>query len=139
MIKAVAARLRSDNYERVFSVLLTVLLLVPLAVRMPAPKPAPRAQSLLLEMATHRPEATVSVIIQKRAKDTSLEELVARLGGVVTKDLYIINAFAAELPVKAVPELARATGVRWVSLDAPVVEADVEDDDGSGGIMIVRD
>src|SRR5204863_8617621 len=45
------------------------------------------------------------------------------LGGVVTMDLHIINAFAAELPAGAILELARAAGVRWISLDAPVVRA----------------
>jgi serine protease AprX len=48
---------------------------------------------------------------------------VAQLGGVVTKDLYVINAFAAELPARAVPELAWADGVRWVSLDAPTTSS----------------
>ena len=40
-------------------------------------------------------------------------------GGVVTKDLHIINAFAADVPASAVPTLAQAGGVRWISLDAP--------------------
>ena len=44
------------------------------------------------------------------------------LGGTVTKDLHIINAFAADLPGRAVTELARAEEVRWISLDAPVVK-----------------
>ena len=149
MIKTVAARLRFDNCVRVFSVLLVVALLVPLVGMAPVPEAAPRAQPVLLAMAAERPNETVGVIVQKQVKDTSpstgsghgLEELVARLGGAVTKDLYIINAFAAELPAKAVPRLARAAGVRWVSLDAPVVGTDDEDedDDGPSGIMTVRD
>jgi hypothetical protein len=40
----------------------------------------------------------VGVIVQKTVKDTNVEERVIQLGGVVTKDLHIINAFAAELP-----------------------------------------
>ncbi|HBY99529.1 MAG TPA: peptidase S8 [Chloroflexi bacterium] len=93
-------------------------------VALTAAEPAPRAQPLLLEMAAEHPEATVGVIVQKVAKDESIEDLVTVLGGVVTKDLHIINALSAELPAKAVPLLAQASGVRWVSLDAPVLQAE---------------
>ena len=55
--------------------------------------------------------------------DSSAEELVARLGGRVTQDLHIVNAFAAELPAEAVLELTRAESVRWVTLNAPVTDA----------------
>ena len=122
MIKKLVARSRSLNWNRALSVLLTTVLLVPLMVMAPAPNAAPRAQPVLLAMATERPEEIVSVIVQKLGKNTSVEGMVALMGGKVTKDLHIINAFAAELPAKAVPELARAAGVRWVSLDAPVRE-----------------
>ncbi|MBC8446939.1 MAG: S8 family serine peptidase, partial [Chloroflexi bacterium] len=127
------------RWYKAFSLLLTVALLVPLMVTAPAPEAAPRAQPLLLAMAAERPEETVRVIVQKVAQDTSVEDLAARLGGVVTRDLYIINAFAAELPAKALPRLARTAGVRWVSLDAPVFGADDEDDDKPSGIITVRD
>ncbi|MEZ4729029.1 MAG: S8 family peptidase [Caldilineaceae bacterium] len=40
----------------------------------------------------------------------------------MTADLSIIHGFAAELPARAVPQLAIAPGVRWISLDAPVVQ-----------------
>ena len=73
-------------------------------------------------MAAERPDATLGVIVQKAVKDTQVESLVARLGGTVTADLHIINAFGATLPARAIAELSRADGVRWVSLDAPVVE-----------------
>ncbi len=87
------------------------------------PLPAPvvaHAQPVLLQMADEQPDQTVSVIVQKAAKGAGVEELVAALGGQVTKDLHIINAFAAELKAKDALELARADGVRWVSLDAPL-------------------
>jgi serine protease AprX len=47
--------------------------------------------------------------------------VVESLGGNVTRDLSIINAFSAKVPAGALPELAEAHGVRWVSLDAPVL------------------
>ncbi len=98
--------------------LLLVMLLLPVLALVP--QAAPRAHPVLLEMAVERPEDTVGVIVQKLGTETSAADLVAGLGGVVTKDLHIINAFAAELPAKEVPTLARAASVRWVSLDALV-------------------
>lgn len=79
------------------------------------------AQPQLLELAAAQPQTSVQVIVQKLVQDSSLESRVAQLGGTVTKNLRIINAFAAELPAKAVPELAQAPGVRWISLDAATV------------------
>ena len=43
------------------------------------------------------------------------------MGSAVTKDLSIINAFVAEMPAKDAVRLASTRGVRWVSLDAPVI------------------
>jgi len=102
----------------ILSVVLTVALLVP-SLQLPLTLEAtPRAQPVLLQQAVANPQSRVQVIVQKWAKDQSLEQLVAKLGGTVTLDLHIINAFAAELPASAVSKLATARGVRWVSLDA---------------------
>jgi len=49
----------------------------------------------------------VGVIVQKAAARVNLAGLITRLGGAVTQDLRIINAFAAELPAVAVPVLTR--------------------------------
>ncbi len=104
-----------------------LVLLVPFLSLAPAPGPALHAQPELLAQAAAQPTARLKVIVQKTAHDTSLEALVARLGGRVTLDLHIINAFAAELPAQAVATVAGAGGVRWVSLDAPVVKTDCTD------------
>jgi serine protease AprX len=80
---------------------------------------APHAQPQLLALVTQHPEGRLNVIVQKLTKDGSVEQLVTRLGGVITKDLHIINAFAADVPASAVPNLAQAAGVRWISLNAP--------------------
>ena len=110
----------SSNWARRLSLLVALALLLPLVVVAPAhaSSPVQNVQPILLQMAAEQPEALVSVIVQKTARDSRLEDLVTRLGGVVTNDLHIINAFAAEVPGKAVPQLAQADGVRWVSLDA---------------------
>jgi serine protease AprX len=86
----------------------------------PAINAAPRVHPALLQAATQDPTSTVKVIVQKQSADKGVEENVVRLGGRVTKDLYIINAFVAEMPAKAVPELAQSKGVRWISPDAKV-------------------
>ncbi len=111
------------GWGRYSSVLLVVTLLLPFMATELKPELTPRAQPILLQMAAERPDATLSVIVQKTVKDTQVESLVIRLGGTVTADLHIINAFGAILPAKAIAELSRADGVRWVSLDAPMVEA----------------
>ncbi len=77
-------------------------------------------QPPLREMALQDPAARVAVIVQKLDRDSAVEARVAELGGTVTKNLSIINAFAAELPAGQVEVLAQMPGVRWVSLDAPV-------------------
>jgi hypothetical protein len=109
----------NDWNEPLNFVLILVLLLTWIILR-PRPNSRRRAQPLLFELAATRPEEVVSVLVQKAITDSSVEELVARLGGRITQDLPIINAIAAEVPALAVLELARAEGVRWVSLDAPV-------------------
>ena len=64
---------------------------------------------------------TVHVIVQKTvALDRGPEAAVARLGGRVTQDLSIVDGFAATLPASAIRELARASGVRVISLDRKV-------------------
>jgi serine protease AprX len=72
-------------------------------------------------MAAEQPEQMVAVIVQKSDISDQAETLVRRLGGEVSKDLHIINAFAAELDAGAALELARDPSVRWVSLDVPMV------------------
>lgn len=80
------------------------------------------------------PERKVPVIVQKTNATGRVEDLVSELGGTVTKDLHIINAFAAELPTSALLELAGSDGVRWVIPDAPVISSNREgDDDGPCG------
>jgi serine protease AprX len=107
--------------------LLTVLalllsLVVPLASS-PTPQ-AVRIQPLLREMAVQQPDQVVSVIVQKTTQDDRVEKAISALGGKVTTDLHIINAFAAEMTSQAATQLGNVDGVRWVSLDAPMVSTD---------------
>lgn len=78
------------------------------------------AQPVLIQLADSNPDQSVSVIVQKLAAANGVEDQVRGLGGIVTRDLSMINAFSAEMTARASIEIARSAGVRWVSLDAPV-------------------
>jgi serine protease AprX len=82
-----------------------------------------KLQRALAQIAAASPDMLVAVIVQKADRSDQAELLVAHLGGAVTKNLHIINAFAAELSAGAALELARSDSVRWVSLDAPVASS----------------
>ncbi|HEX2916858.1 MAG TPA: S8 family serine peptidase [Chloroflexia bacterium] len=82
--------------------------------------PTIRLQPELAQIARQSPDQPVSIIVQKSVGEASLESQVASLGGVVTKELPIINAFSATLPASRLSTLGQTPGVKWVSLDAPV-------------------
>ena len=113
------------------AIILIVALLLPLAIVAPvqAASPAGNVQPLLLELASAQPDQVLSVIVQKTTQDNRVEAQVTALGGTVTKDLSIINAFAADMNAKDVLELAKAEGVRWVSLDAPIKQTQTGSDE----------
>src|SRR3989442_10741106 len=70
----------------------------------------------------------VGIIVRKiSATDPSPEAAVAGLGGRVTRDLEIIDGFAATVPAQALRALARQPGIRVISLDRKVMVA------GDGG------
>ncbi len=102
-----------------FGLLLIVGLLGPASPALTSQ--AVKIQPILAEMAAADPDEVVSVIVQKTAASTDVEGQVFALGGKITQDLGIINAFAAEMQLGAVLEIARSTDVRWVSLDAAMV------------------
>src|SRR4051794_4903573 len=94
---------RSSTHLKLGVLSVTITLLVMLAAAFVQPALRQSAQPFLLEMARQNPDSTVSVIVQKSIKDdTTVEKEITKLGGIVTKDLHIINAFAAELPTTQV-------------------------------------
>ena len=92
-------------------------------VALPGMAKAVHAHPLLGQLATANPDSLVAVIVQKAGASHRAEQLTTALGGVITKDLHIINAFAAEMRAGAALELAASPAVRWVSLDAPIINA----------------
>jgi len=115
---------------KIIRFLVAAMLLVSLvgSVALPASAGVTKAHPLLVQMAAEDPGQRVAVIVQKLAEGKEVEAEVASLGGEVTKDLHIINAFAAEMSAGSALELAASPDVRWVSLDAPVVRSGLETD-----------
>jgi serine protease AprX len=101
--------------------IITIFLLLGMIIG-PAATPvqanAMHAQAELIQIAVQQPEQQVSVIVQKVEKGSAAEEMAERLGGTVTQDLSIINAFAAKMTASAALELSQSVGIRWVSLNA---------------------
>src|SRR5438045_3746814 len=112
-MKHLVVRLRVMNWGQPLRALLIAALLLPVVAVAPAHKAdaAMRIQPALLQMVAQHPDATVGVIVQKTTRDNSVEQSVTHLGGTVTRDLSIINAFAAQLPAKSVNQLNNVSGV----------------------------
>ncbi|MGB8644273.1 MAG: S8 family peptidase [Anaerolineae bacterium] len=122
-MRAQIIRLRHAEPGRIILSALLFLTLGALFLLPSLSVPAARVQSALLQFVRTQPDAQVAVIVQKTDNGVDLAPLLARLGGRVTQDLSIIHAFAAQLPARAIPELAAAPGVRWISPDAPVAKS----------------
>jgi serine protease AprX len=83
---------------------------------------SPRVAPRLLELAEAQPLTSVGVVVQKLTHDRAIEDQITRTGGTIIRDLPIINGFAAQVPAGSVRNLAQYTGIRWISLDSPVVK-----------------
>jgi len=79
-------------------------------------------QPALIEWAAAEPNTVLPVIIQLHAGVSTITSALTQIGGKQTKDLHIINAIVAELPAGQLPVLAAMPEVRWISLDAPVID-----------------
>lgn len=100
------------------------LLVVALILTVPAATSTPQPTNVepaLLQLAIAEPDTVVAMIVQKTAP-LAVEAQVIELGGRITKELSLINAFVVELPARRIAQMAQLPGVRWVSEDAPVVE-----------------
>jgi hypothetical protein len=119
----------TDNGQ--FRVLLVVMLFLTFSLSALLPlqsNSANRVQPYLLNLSKQDPEARIGVIIQQNGQAAEFESEIQKLGGIITKDLSIINAVAAEIPAGSVPYLGQLEVVRWVSYDAPAVKQDEECD-----------
>jgi subtilisin family serine protease len=82
-----------------------------------------KADSTLVATSIKSPYGPVGVIVQKADRTERAENRAIHLGGRITRELSIINAFVVELQASAALELSRDQSVKWVSLDAPVVKS----------------
>lgn len=116
------AKATGKGWGAAFKISLAAALMTPVVAMSPAATALPpRAQASLLQLAAQHPDAKVRVIVQKSGQGSNVEAEVVKLGGTVTKDLHIINAFAAELPASAAGKLSTQKAINWVSMDAQVV------------------
>jgi serine protease AprX len=125
MKKQVTGPSRTSNWGGPVRQLILLALFLPLFGTTPAVGAPLHVQPALLQAAAQHPGSTMNVIVQKNVADNRVEDTVIRLGGQVTKNLYIINAFAAAVPASSIETLARADGVRWLSLDGPVKQSSI--------------
>lgn len=65
-----------------------------------------KLEPALQAMITEQYSKTIPVIVQKAGDSDQAEQLLAALGGTVSYDLTIINAFATELESEALLQLA---------------------------------
>ncbi len=79
-----------------------------------------------------------SVIVQETAgSGNGPETAVARLGGRVGKHIRVINGFTAQVPVRAIPTLRRAKGVKAVNVDTKLRRATIDgwDNESDSGAL----
>ena len=123
MYVSAVAMVRAVQWYRSAQFALLAVLLFTLSGGTSAPAAGMFLHPSLFALATLHPAQRVNVIVQKSASDDHLEKTVAALGGQVTADLWIIHGFGAQVPAGALPELANAGGVRWISPDGAVQDA----------------
>jgi serine protease AprX len=84
---------------------------------------AQNVQPLLLSLATEEPNLVPRLIVQLSSDSAEVASAVTALGGKVLSKLEIINSLVIELPAERIPLLAGTAGVRWISLDSPVLKS----------------
>ncbi len=121
--KAVVQKFQWQDIRRnlFLQIVLSVVLCLSSISVQAAPITPPLTTEALLELATSNPDMNVRLIVQKHTQDNSVENLVEDLGGQVVRPLPLINGLVVDLPANGIPTLARAQGVRYVSLDAPMI------------------
>jgi serine protease AprX len=105
-------------YQGIMALILTLSLLAPAALQAGS-QPAPM-HPLLTQIAAETPDEIVPVIVLKNDKTDQAERAAEKLGGIILQDLYLINAFSAQMPAKAIRQLAKTASVNWVTLDGPI-------------------
>lgn len=119
---------RSKTYQIVLVALIVITLITPTI--MLGNFRSVHAHPLLVQVGKTNPEEVVGVIVQKADQGRGAEELTRALGGIISRELSIINAFTAQMTAHSALVLAASPSVRWVSLDSPVTSTST----GAGAI-----
>ncbi len=85
-------------------------------------------QPVLNQLAVRQPDRLVDVIVRYNGQADAVREQIATWGGTLTQQLDFIHGFAAQLPARFLPLLAKLPNVRSVSLDAPTYSSSGESD-----------
>ena len=130
---------QSSTRRRLPTFQLLVLFLFSLTALPPAAFVASRSDmplsSYLTTLAQSEPDERIRVIVQLNSSLSNTPTLVEQLEGRYLRALPLINAFVAELPAHALPDLAAMPAVKWISLDAPIVKMS----ESSAGVVHARD
>src|SRR4051812_47290514 len=96
-------RMRNDKVQKDtnrwlkrMSILVAGILILVSFSHFPVAQAYSNIQPQLYTLTAQHPNSFVNVIVQKAGQAVGLESSVSRMGGKVTKDLSIINAFAAQ-------------------------------------------
>ena len=119
-------------YPIVAILLLLTLLLAPAPPLHAQAEPLP-VQPQLLQLAKERPHGLVQVIVQRNSNTPLDPQALTRVGAKTIRELALINGLVLQLPAGAIEGLARAKGVHWISLDAPMQASQVTDGFGEEG------
>jgi hypothetical protein len=74
-----------------------------------------------MKLANERPNQMIRVIVQRKVLGKLPAKILDGMGAKNRRELSLVKGFAVELPAKAVAKLAKHPGVRWISLDAPLI------------------
>ena len=83
-----------------------------------------RVHPQLRRIAQDRPHQLLTVIVKKSSADASVERSLVKLGGVIKRNMPLLNAFAAELSGRAVLRLASNSDVKWIAMAGIVIRTD---------------
>ena len=123
-MKRKKTRLKWGN-RLLMSLALAVLAVLALAPTAFATSPAAAGQPLAA-IAAGAPDVQVDVIVQTTSPfpgiSGDIKTLIWKLGGEITRELWIINGFAATVPAGSLEELSAYPGIKWVSPDSEMIK-----------------
>lgn len=72
------------------------------------------------------PDRKVQVIIQKTKRSIKSGEIERTAGGKLIEEFLLTPSLVLELPLRAVPKVAKAPGVRYISYNGPAIKSAID-------------